>query len=343
MGGGRTRSPEAKDSKMSNAYILRKHKSSLTDLTDGGSVYGFPGVYPGRIYYVNNITGAATNDGLSWDTAFDQVDAALLASETFRITHATNNKVLRNIIYVQGTETAYSKVDQDANCFDMVGIGHRKHLGGAAGEVMISGAAAADGMAMTDLLSGWDTTLNKGGGLGCNIYNIHFEASGGAYWAVDLEDFLDSSFEDCTFMCSGATTTGGGLRGSNNFAGSIVRNCHAGGDAGSQTYGFYFTGGVWNQNVIEYCSANSITTGLYVANYLQGGTVVRFNSFYGGTYGINDVSAETTLLGLALYTGNYAGGGTTGIVITNGGTKRAIGNWVTSNGVADWFTTIAKS
>lgn len=322
-------------------YIMRAGRSVLSDLADGGAVYGYPGAnYPNKIYYVNNITGNSGADGSSWDNAMDQVDTALLASEHWRHDQATNNKAIRNCIFVQGTETAYSNVDQDANCFDMVGIGHRKHLGGAAGDVMISGAAAAHGMAMTDLLAGWDTTINKGGGLGCNIYNIHFEASG-AYYAVALEDFLDSSFEDCTFMCSGAASSGG-LYASQHFAGSIVRNCHAGGDAGSQTYGFYFTGGVFNQNTIEYCSANSKTTAFYTNNYLQGGTVVRFNSFYGGTYGIQDASAETTLLGLGMYTGNMCGGGTAGMIVTNGA-GRSIGNWVVSAGVGGWYTAFGTS
>jgi len=323
-------------------YILRRDSETNKYIQSVGSAVA-PGGFLGRDYFVNNITGKSGADGSDWDNAVDQVDAALLLSENYRITHATNNKVIHNRIFVQGTETAYAKVDQDANCFDMIGIGHRMHLGGAAGDVMISGAAAADGMAMTDLIALWDTTINKGGGLGCNFYNIHFEASGGAYWAVDLETFLLSSFEDCSFMCSGSTTTGGGLRCSMHFAGSILRNCTAGGDAGSQTYGFYFTGGVFNQNLIERNWANSITTGFYVDDYLQGGTVVRDNSFYGGTYGLHDNSAETTLLGLAMYTGNRCGGGTTGMVVTNGGTRRAIGNWVTSAGTADWFTTIAKS
>ena len=325
-----------------STYILRKGQAVLADLKDGRSAYGYPGAeYLGQDFFVNNITGSAYADGSDWSNAFDQIDAALLASEELRHSRATNNLMIRNRIFVQGTETAYAKMDQDFNGADLIGIGNIKHLGGAAGDVMVSGAGAADGWAMTDLIANWDDTINKGGGLGIKVYNMHFEASG-AYWAVDLETALLSSFEDCTFMTSGSTNTGG-LRCSMHFAGNLMRNCHAGGDAGSVTDGFYFTGGVFNQNVIENCSANAVRYGFFVDDYLQGGTVVRNNQFYGGTYGLYDNSAETTLLGLALYTGNCCGGGTTGMVVTNAGTKRAIGNWVTSNGVADWFTTIAKS
>lgn len=324
---------------MGRNYILRKGHAQLTDLIDGDAVYGFPGNYPGRIYFVNNITGASTNDGLSWEFAMDQIDTALLASEHYRHDQATNNKMVRNIIYVQGTETAYVEANQDANGFDMIGIGNRMHLGGAAGDVMISGGTTADGLAMTDLLAGWDTTIDKGGGLGCNFYNIQFEASGGALYAVDLEDFLLSSFEDCSFMTSGASTTGGGLRATQHFAGSLIRNCTAGGDAGSQAYGFHFpAGGVFNQNLIEYNWANASSYGYYCAKYLQGGTVVRYNQFYGGTTGLADASAETTVLGLAMYTRNDCMGGTTGMSVTNKGDYRAVGNWCVGAGTATWFT-----
>ncbi len=147
----------------------------------------------GRTYYVNNITGSSSADGLSWGSAMDQIDTALLASETYRVTAATSNKALRNRIIIQGTETAYSKVDQDANCCDIFGIGHRAHLGGAAGDVMVSGAGATAGMAMSDLVAGWDTTVNKGGGLGVNIYNVHFEATGNFYAVNDMAlDTLNS-------------------------------------------------------------------------------------------------------------------------------------------------------
>jgi hypothetical protein len=294
-----------------------------------------------RTYYVNNITGSSTASGLSWEEAVDEVDAALLLSETQRIKGATYNKVGHNRIIIQGTETAYEKIDQDANCVDIFGLGHRAHMGGAAGDVMISGAGAADGMVMSQLVTGWDTTVDHGGGLGVNVYNVHFEASGNFY-AVDLVDWLLGSFEDCYFMTSGDSNYGG-LHASEHFAGSLVRNCTAGGDAGSTRDGFYFTGGVWNQNLIEGCWSNAIRYGFFVDDYLQGGTVVRGCQFYGGTYGLYDNSAETTLLGLALYCGNYCSSAGTGMEVTNGGTYRCIGNWIISAGTADWLTTIAKS
>jgi hypothetical protein len=293
----------------------------------------------GRTYYVNNVTGSSSGDGFSWGNAMDEIDTALLASETYRISHATSNKAIRNHIIVQGTETAYAAVDQDANCCDIFGIGHRAHMGGAAGDVMVSGATAAAGMSMTALVTGWDTTLNCGGGLGVNVYNVHFEASGN-YYAVDIYDWLLGSFEDCYFMCSGSNSYGG-LNASEHFAGSLIRNCHAGGDAGLPAYGFSFTGGVFNQNLIERNWAQARTYGFYTTDYLQGGTVVRENCFYGGTYGIYDNSAETTVLGRAQYLDNVGSSAGTGIQITNVGTSICSRNISNAGGTQTWSGTIS--
>ena len=68
-------------------FRMLKGVSVLADLADGGAVYGYPGDYYGRIYYVNNITGDSSYDGLSWDTPFDEVSTAITASETYRVSH----------------------------------------------------------------------------------------------------------------------------------------------------------------------------------------------------------------------------------------------------------------
>jgi hypothetical protein len=255
-----------------------------------------------------------------------------LASETFRVTHATNNKVIRNVIYVQGTETAYEPMNQDFNVADLIGIGNRSLLGGAAGNVHI-GTGTSDGFSMTDLIAGWDTTVNNGGGLGISVFNCHF-AVAGSYWAVDLEDALESRFEDCTFL-NNSTAADGCFRATNNFAANLIRNCHVGGDAGTPVDGFYFTGGVWNENVVEDNWGHVSRYGLYNACYLQGGSVVRNNTFDGGTYGIYDASTGGTG---GMYVANYVSGSTAGITVTTNPTKRAIGNWSMSNGTFGWYT-----
>ena len=318
-----------------SVYWRGWNKIKNLEIIPGGSFIFNPN--GGKTYFVNNITGASGNDGLSWGTAFAQIDQALLASETYRITKATSNKVIHNQIFVQGTETAYAVVNQDANCVDIYGMGHRMHLGGAAGDVMVSGAGAAAGMSMTALAAGWDTTAGgAGGGLGVNIKNIHFEATG-SYYAVDVYDWLLGGFEDCSFMTSGANNYGG-FRASEHFAGSLMRNCHAGGDAGSVRDGFTFTGGVFNQNLIEWNWAQASRYGFYTSDYLQGGTVIRNNTFYGTTYGIYDTSAETTVMGRAMYVNNNAVSAGTGFSISNVGTSICTANMRNDAGNGGWYT-----
>ncbi len=56
---------------------------SLGVYVDGALVQSYPPT-PGRTYFVNNITGSSTNDGLSWANAMDEVSTAITASEVYR-------------------------------------------------------------------------------------------------------------------------------------------------------------------------------------------------------------------------------------------------------------------
>jgi len=63
----------------------------------------------GKTYYVNNITGSPTADGLSWNSCVDQPSAAIILSEASRVIHpgTTTNDYIKNTIVIQGTGTAY--------------------------------------------------------------------------------------------------------------------------------------------------------------------------------------------------------------------------------------------
>jgi hypothetical protein len=50
---------------MGDSYQLHKGEATLSDLADGAAVYGYPGdEYPGRFYYVDNISGSSSNEGV---------------------------------------------------------------------------------------------------------------------------------------------------------------------------------------------------------------------------------------------------------------------------------------
>ena len=110
----------------------------------------------GRTYYVNNITGASTNDGLSWNSAMDEVSTAITASETFRQLQGTDtNDYIRNRIIVQGTGTAYTSLTALPSYCDLIGLGSEVRGNG-------SGIARIGSDANTTPASGVDASAVRG-------------------------------------------------------------------------------------------------------------------------------------------------------------------------------------
>ena len=172
-------------------FRMIKGVSVLADLADGAGAYGYPGDYPGRIYYVNNITGDDSYDGLSWDTPFDEVSTAITASETFRaLPSGSTNDYVRNIIFVQGTGTAYSSVTSLPSYCDIIGIG-ADCFGNGAGIARIGADAGA--------YDGVDSTVAA---RGVNFYNIQFQAGNGCY-AFRGTNLFRSNFVHCCFATNG--------------------------------------------------------------------------------------------------------------------------------------------
>jgi len=286
----------------------------------------------GRTYYVNNVTGDSGGDGLSWDTAFDQVDAAFDASETYRLSQTSSNRAVRNRIFVQGTETAYDISNSRLNCCDVYGLGSRGMIGTGLSAVVIGDGSTAAGI--TFGAAGF-TSLASGGGaaVGVNLHNVNF-AFGGAFWGMNVVDFLLGSLEDVNFVNSGANGNGG-LCCTEHFAGNIMRWCSAYGDTGNLATGFQFTGGVFNSNKIEHCSSSGRTYGWYNTDYLQNGSVIKNCVFSGATYGIYDTGGGGAYLSGAVYVDNVGtSSGGTGIAITNG-------NYRAFRNVSDSAQTIA--
>ncbi|KKL18890.1 hypothetical protein LCGC14_2470980, partial [marine sediment metagenome] len=91
----------------------------------GAIVTGWPGPGAGTTYYVNNITGSSTADGLSWNSAVDQVSTAVTLSEASRLIHpgTTTNDYIMNTIIVQGTGTAYTAVAALPSYARVIGLG----------------------------------------------------------------------------------------------------------------------------------------------------------------------------------------------------------------------------
>jgi hypothetical protein len=309
-------------------FVLKQGISMLSDLADGNAIHGYPGDYPGLIYYVNNITGSSAGDGLSWDTPFAEVSEAITASETFRqLPSGSTNDYVRNIIYVQGTGTNYAPLTALPSYCDLIGIGANPR-GNGSGIVKIMDnnnttdaiAASVRGLYMANFQVGDDV------------------ASGSTGYAMDLAVCYRSTFENCVFW----NKLTGGVR-LVSAGGVTFRNCHiGGGDTSYALIGLHQSGGDnFNNCLIEDCFIYGDTTGVSIAAEKANNTWFRNNYIYGGTTGYYDDGGSVDAPQFAITTDNYFLAGTTAYSVSSNGTLKAIGNISNSNGTTVWVAALA--
>jgi hypothetical protein len=297
-----------------NNMNVAAQRSGLGDMVYGASNFAYPGGdYPGRVYFVNNITGSDTlNDGLSWDAPFAELSAAITASEAYRATFTAYNRYIHNVIYVQGTETPYAKLTALPLHCDIVGLGNDPRGNGTG--IVIIGAG------------GFDAVDSASTVRGLNLYNLQFNATG-AYYAFDATAIFRSKFVNCAFYNGTSGTrivTGGGI---------VIQNCIFGGDTAmpSTALAVGTAGGNFNNCLVEdsffYGSTNGFTNGAGLAD----NSLFRNNTVYGGTDGIIDTTPNTPAAWM-FYVGNYVAGGTRSITATNGSTYRLLGNHTSAGG-----------
>ncbi len=148
----------------------------------------------GTTYYVNNITGSSTNDGLSWNNPCDEVSTAITLSEASRLIHTgtTTNDYIRNTIVVQGTGTAYTALTALPSYCDVIGLG-ADPSGNGAGIPRIGADTGTDE-------DGVDATATA---RGVNFYNLQFQAGYGGY-AFRGTNLFRSGFYNCVFASNGS-------------------------------------------------------------------------------------------------------------------------------------------
>jgi hypothetical protein len=283
---------------------------------------------------VNNITGSATNDGLSWATAMSEPSYAITASETYRElggvesgAAVTTNDYVMNTIVVQGTATGYLAISTLPSYCNVIGLGGNPRGNGY-------------GIASFTQASGTDTAT--GSTRGSNWYNLQFTGSGTG-WAMDFDVIFRSTIETCTFYnkSTGAMriVTGGGV---------TIRDCDFGGDSVATAYGLY-TGtndnsGNFNSCLVVDSSFTATTAAIYQSAYWANATRFTNNLAMGGTYGIQDNSHnQGGIRYLAFYDKNFCYGSNSGDV-NDAGMKvgilpedRCIGNWCNDHGIGHWY------
>lgn len=272
-----------------------------------------------RKYYVDNVNGAAGNDGLSWDHAFAQVSQAITAWEAYRITKA--NVYEQGHIYVRGTGTAYTALTALPSYCTIEGVGANPNGNGTG--IAIIGADGADGIAGT--------------ARGLTLKNLQI-VSGGAFWCCDFVSLFRSTIQDCALQTKDHASDGG-MRFTGPSGGVTIRRVHWQGSGNViAKVGMQISGANFNDCVIEECEIHGTTAGVLVDDTCSTGsngtaadnTVFRRNSI--GDFGRGCVTAidDNELAGMIRYDGNYVMG-TNLICCANNGAARVHGN-MSANG-----------
>ncbi len=255
----------------------------------------------GTTYYVNNITGNATADGLSWNNPCDQVSTAVTLSEASRLIHpgTTTNDYIMNTIVVQGTGTAYSAISALPSYARIIGLGADPR-GNGAGIAQIDGGGTADAMA--------------GSARGMELYNIQCDQSGaGSVVGLDCVVLFRSRIEDCAFTNQGTSgmriATGGGV---------TMRNVVCSNDTVAQITGLTLGNGATNNShKIINCEFFGDTNGVSFSSVAGKQTVFKNCYAWGGTYGFLDTSSSDVGF-QPMYIDCYGNGGASNTINSSG-------------------------
>lgn len=301
------------------------HRNKVDVNNNFTELYGLATTFRrGNIYYVDNVTGSANNSGLGgWGNAFAEVTTAITASETYRLAQA--DVYIRNLILIQGTATSYATLTAFPNYTDLVGIGG-SYTGDQSGTVVIGASTTSNGTNALEMR-------------GSTFYNMQFRGGGSGQSAFKASKVLRCVFEDCAFYNKGLAGDAGfyiyTLGGHNRF-----KHCSLGDTNATFTYGLYVPTGLanWDHCLVEDCLGFGSTAAYFCGAYLQDSTLVKNNTFIGGTYGIRDTSTESTVAGNSFYINNRCYGSTStsqssaGIVVDQNPTVRCIGNICSDGG-----------
>jgi hypothetical protein len=250
----------------------------------GGAYPG--GDYPGKIFYVSNITGTTTGDGLSWGTAFSTIALAVAAVIAFQAaqTAASLDPNVRCIIYIAGTLTAYASLTALPSHCDFIGVGDDPRGNGIGIARIGADAGAGSGVVVADTIRG------------VNFYNLQFQA-GAAGTCFSVTNLYRSTFENCAFMANqdGAPTLGFTVA---KGSGVVIRNCHFGSSANANIVTcLQVTGTHWHNCLIEnthFAGTNGIVLDAAVTSSSY--SLVQHCSFTGGagaqTSSIDDDSTD---------------------------------------------------
>lgn len=274
----------------------------------------------GRVYYVNNVTGASTNDGLSWNSAMDEVSTAVTASETYRALPATLNEYIRNTIVIQGTGTAYTALTDLGEHINFIGLGDNM-LGNAAGIARIGADTGTGyGVLTTETVRG------------LYLYNLQFQG-GQNNEVFGVTHIYRSTMEYCGIFTNGDPTSAPtyGIRIIGKAGGLHLKDCHWATASGTNSHpetGISVESTHFHICLVEGCHITGQTAGVAIGSTCVNsfGSVFRDNYIGAGnhdacTIGVNDDDTD----GNIMYINNFINATTAGDLEANGA-ARWIGN-----------------
>ena len=258
---------------------------SLGVYVDGALAASFP-PNPGRTYFVNNVTGSSSNDGLSWANAMDEVTTAIAASETYRElggveggAAVVTNDYVRNTIMVQGTDTPYAGIVDLGEEYNLIGL-----------------ASPTGGR-------GWMADSTCGGVQIGNTTTGGFEGDSGDFTGVYMSNLQFLSYnrsptfetatldqtciEDCGFYTASAATLqpSDGILISTGANGLVIRRCHIGVNASlvsTPQNGIHFTGTTFRNSLVEDSIFSGHLKAFHIAaEVLYGDSTLVRNNFMG--------------------------------------------------------------
>lgn len=278
----------------------------------------------GRTYYVNNITGSASNGGLSWNNAMDEISTAITASETYRQLPTSNNEYIRNTIVVQGTGTPYTKLTTLPLYADLIGLGADVRGSGTGIVTVGEWTSASYALLTTDTIRG------------LGMYNIQFQGGNnvaGSTAIMKLTAIFRSKWEDCAIMTTGVPTASPayGLRIIGSVGGLRLVNVYWGNQAsfdGIANIGFSIEGTTFHMCTVERCHIAGVAAAVKIASGCVNGWGSEFKDNYIGgdgsviaTIGVDDDSTTGTI-----HFSRNSIGATSPLDLENDGTGRANGD-----------------
>ena len=213
-----------------------------------------------KVYYV--CKGGNNVDGLSWETAFTTIEAAITAHTAYAATLPSAERNINSYIIIAPGIYDENITSLPFSC-TMIGLGIRG----------------------TDKATEWNTTTGAciaGTVSGMRLINIRFEA-GGAFDLLDFNIANNVEILNCDFQCKDNLNKA--AISTENSGNLTIRNCRIGTN-GITTfeYGIYATGGankyfqnaVIENNVIE--GLDAAGTGIFIhGDAVNDGTIIRNN------------------------------------------------------------------